>query len=334
MERSVSERVGVFPAFPAEGVAAILSSMAVSGGSYDEVNLMASALASTLSLLFPSRPPLADHPQVRMARRAASMNACASSARPKSPHHPLNDLWDRWKREGPNSSLSDSALRDKLACFLAVDVFGRIGDMTMIPVHAELCYFVSRSICCESWTFHFWNSKTTPGKLVRVIVDPYHDESHLCTPCVAREYLSRFKRLRLEPDLMVPLPSLRTRAPAERLRAVPSLFRCLPVTGTRSTLPVKALSRDRLAKTVKDSMICYGGFPDDFLARSVRSVAGSQAFNVGCPIQRVLRNGRWERQATVFSYYLHITTYVETDCNRFKTMSIPALLRIRVSVPR
>ena len=149
-----------------------------------------------------------------------------------------------------------------------------------------------------------------------------------------KEYLSRFKAIKLVHDLLVPLPSLRSMVvPSERLRQVPSLFRYLPVKGKREQEALKPLSRDRLAKTVRDSMICYGGFPDDFLARSVRSVASSQAFNLGCPIQRVLRNGRWSRQATFYSYYLHITTYVESDSNRFKSCSMPAILRIRARVP-
>ena len=295
------------------------------------MNATASALASTLSLLFPARPPLALHPQVIISRRAARLNS--SSASPALPPWPsLSAFWASWKLAGPNTRLDADSLRVKVASFLALELFARIGDMARIPIHNELLYFIQEGACWRV-ILHFWSPKEAANELVRVEIAPYHQEAHLCSCCLLNLYVTRLKKRSLVSDLMVPIPSRRNLPAGQRCAPSPSLFRFLAPNTGGSASPLRPLGKQRLAKIIKSSFISRGEFPPGFKAKDVRSVASSHVFNLGCPVARVLRQGRWKRQSTFRSHYLRPLVVAEHDPAKFKSMPISSILRVRTSRP-
>ena len=64
-----------------------------------------------------------------------------------------------------------------------------------------------------------------------------------------------------------------------------------------------AISKDILARWVKEVMVCTGIDVTTFKPHSSRGASTSKAFHLGSPLSDILKQGPWSNAKTFFNFY-------------------------------
>ena len=67
--------------------------------------------------------------------------------------------------------------------------------------------------------------------------------------------------------------------------------------------PHHPISKDTLARLVKEVMVCAGIDATIFKPHSTRGASTSKAFHLGIPLSDILKQGQWSNAKTFFDFY-------------------------------
>ena len=67
--------------------------------------------------------------------------------------------------------------------------------------------------------------------------------------------------------------------------------------------PHHPISKDTLARLVKEVMVCAGIDATIFKLHSTRGASTSKAFHLGIPLSDILKQGQWSNAKTFFNFY-------------------------------
>ena len=305
-------------------VVEVLASFQTEGCAYANVNSVASAVSTTLGIVFPLRGSIAELSWMKNIRKSAKKTEVCAATRPRFDH--LNRWWDFWVAAPPNKLLPDNMVRIKAMCFLALDGFMRPKDMTKIPVGSpSYFYFRQHGEGCAQLHAGFLQPKESDS-FKWFVIEPYHMEPNLCTVCVVREYLVR-RAKSWSPALKTLQILEKTGAKSQKVVPVSALFSSSQINKGVGKYP--PLGKERISKVIKEAFIKFGGFPADFRGKDVRALSASLAFNLGAAEERIISSGRWAGWGVIAKHYVRRGPVRQFSVQKMAVLSMPAVLRTR-----